>query len=298
MTDKPANRIVFGIVLMLGFALCMAISDSMAKQLSSSEQVTTIVWYRYVFHTITLAILATLYYLKTRECERFGSHTTQIIRGLVLVLSTFVFFKSIAIMPLADAMALLYIFPIVAVILSIIFLKERLSKLQIFLTLAGFAGVMLVLGPSTDMYLKAGMYAIIAGVLLGIYMFLTKAMTKGATPFASSIYTGIIGIIVIPFLPGFELALFQSTNLILGCLMGAFAATGHFLMFISMRSAAASVVSPFAFSEIIFASVASYFWFNDALTQTSLAGIALIIISGTMLAIYSNRKSAPVAENS
>ncbi len=282
----------FGITLMVAYALAMVLCDSIAKELSSIYMVVSIVWYRYVFHTISLSILSGFYYLKFKEPERIGSHPTQILRGVTLVLSTLAFFTSIASMPLAEAMALLYIFPVVAVILSIIFLKERLRRQQVIPIICGFIGVTLVLNPSESINVQSGIYALIGGVLMGVYMFLTKTMTKGSTPIISSIYTGIIGITCIPLFPGFEWVIFEPGSFLLGALMGTFAGIGHFCMFLSMRYAPASVASPFAFAEILFASIAGYIWFGDTLNLVTLMGIVLVVISGIFFAIYSNAESS------
>ena len=285
------SRKQVAILLMVGYALFMVICDSIAKELSSMYQVIAIVWYRYFFHAISFSIMSFSKYLITGEPEKIGRHSTQLLRGCILVFSTVLFFESIALMPLAEAMALLYVFPVVAVILSVIFLKERLSLSQMALILSAFVGVVLVLNPGVSTDLRSGLFAICAGILMGVFLFMTKVMSKDSTPCISSVYTGLIGIVLIPVFPQFEWVIFDFNSLVLGAMMGTAAAIGHFLMFLSMRYAPASVVSPFAFSEILFATAAGYLWFKDSLSGPTIFGICLLIITGVTFVMNANTTS-------
>ena len=273
---------------MIGYALFMVVCDSVAKELSSTYQVIAIVWYRYFFHAVSFSVMTFFKRIITGETEKVGKHSTQLLRGGILVLSTLLFFESIARMPLAEAMALLYVFPVVTVILSVVFLKERLSLSQVMLILLAFIGVILILNPAVDADLRSGFFAILAGILMGLYLFATKVMSKDSTPCISSVYAGLMGIILIPLLPQFEWVIFDAKDIVLGAIMGTAAATGHFLMFLSMRYAPASVVSPFAFSEILFATMAGYLWFKDTLSIPTILGICLLVVTGITLIINGN----------
>jgi drug/metabolite transporter (DMT)-like permease len=291
--DNITNRNTFlGIFLMLAYAVAMVLSDSIAKHLSSFNNIIVIVWYRYLFHTISLGLFAGSQVILFKQKEVVGNHRIQLFRGLLLALSTSAFFIGIAAMPLAEAIALLYIFPIVSVILSAIFLKERVSTLQKLLILVGFIGVNLVLNISGIIDLTPGLFALAGGVFMGIYMFLTKYMSADATPLVSSLYSGVVGIVFVPFLPGFEFILFDKIDFLLGALMGIFAAIGHFLLFLSMRKASSTVVSPFAFFEVVFAAIIGALWFNDTLSFSTGIGILLLMATGVIFAMHSQRKES------
>ena len=282
---------------MLAYAVAMVISDSIAKQLSSLNNIIVIVWYRYVFHTVSLALLTGSHTFISKNKNVVGNHRIQLFRGLFLALSTSAFFISIASMPLAEAMALLYIFPIVSVILSAVLLKESVSKFQILFILTAFIGVNLILNTSGAIHLVPGLFGLAGGVFMGIYMFLTKYMSADATPLISSLYSGVVGIVFVPFLPGFEFILFDNQSFLLGVMMGVFAATGHFCMFLSMKYAAATVVSPFAFFEVVFAAIIGSLWFGDMLTVTTGAGIALLVITGVAFAMHSQQQEVLKSNN-
>jgi len=286
--SKQRNNYI-GIALMAGYALSMVTCDATAKRLSINYDVITVVWYRYFFHTISLIFIACLHFLKFRETEYVENHPIQLLRGLTLVISTIFFFQSIALMPLAEALALLYVFPIVSVILCVIFLKEPFTRMQGAAVVAAFTGALLILQPTTDMSLRPGLLAICGGVFMGIYMFLTKTSSRSASPNMASLYTGVVGILLIPFFPNFELFKLDEDAMVMAGFMGLFAAIGHYLMFMSMRYSAATVVSPYAFSEVLFASLIGYIWFGDTLNFMSGIAIILLITSGIIFARLSNR---------
>ena len=273
---------------MVGYALFMVFCDASAKTLSESHQVALIVWYRYFFHTISLTLIACFHYFQFKETEFVDNHPFQLLRGVTLVVSTLFFFHSIARMPLAEALALLYIFPLVTVLLSVSIMKEPFTKFQAFVVITAFIGVLLILQPGSSISPEPALFALLAGVFMGIYMSLTKASSKKASPNMASLYTGIVGIIIIPFFPGFEFKSFEGSDLYLAAFMGLCAAIGHYLMYISMRFAPASIVSPYAFSEILFAAIVGYFLFGDVLNLTSAVAILLLITSGIVYAKVSN----------
>ena len=278
---------------MICYALFMVCCDSIAKTLSSTQEVVNIVWYRYFFHTVSLVIIACFHFYKFREIEYVESHPFQLLRGATLVISTLFFFHSIALMPLAQALALLYIFPVVSVFLSVIFLKESFTATQGLVIATAFVGVLLILQPSNDIPVRPGLLALMGGVFMGIYMFFTKASSRKSSPNMSSLYTGLVGIIFIPFFPGFEMVRLEGQALLMAGMMGLFAAMGHYAMFLSMRFAPSSLVSPYAFSEILFAGAIGYFLFGDTLNLISGIAILLLITSGIVFARISNATKPP-----
>jgi len=273
---------------MICYAVFMVCCDTIAKTLSGNHEVVTIVWYRYFFHTVSLVIIACFHFYRFRETEYVESHPFQLLRGATLVISTLFFFHSIALMPLAQALALLYVFPIVSVFLSVLILKESFTAIQALVVATAFIGALLMLQPSNDIPVQPGLFALMGGVFMGIYMFLTKASSRRSSPNMASLYTGLVGIIFIPFFPGFELVRLEGEALLMAGLMGLFAALGHYSMFLSMRFAPSSLVSPYAFSEILFAATIGYFWFGDSLNLLSGLSILLLITSGIVFARLSN----------
>ncbi len=275
---------------MVSYALFMVFCDASAKKLSGYHQVAVIVWYRYFFHTISLVLIACFHYCKFREKEFVDNHPFQLLRGVTLVVSTLFFFHSIARMPLAEALALLYIFPLVTVILSVLIMKEAFTKIQAVIVVTAFIGVVLILQPRASISLEPAIFALLAGIFMGIYMTLTKVSAEKASPNMASLYTGVVGIILIPFFPGFEFIQLSGPHLYLAAFMGLCAAIGHYSMYLSMRFAPASVVSPYAFSEIIFASAVGYILFGDRLNLTSVIAIVLLITSGIIYARVASAK--------
>lgn len=273
-----------GILLMMGYAAFMVLCDATAKHLSQDHPVSLIVWYRYFFHTVSLVFIASFHYLRFRETEFVESHPFQILRGLVLVVSTLFFFNSIALMPLAEALALLYIFPVVTVLLSVFILREPFRFAHGILVAMAFIGVLLIIQPHAEVKLKPGLFALVSGLLMGLYMFMTKTTSLKASPNLASLYTGMTGLLFIPFFPGFQLASLESGDLIQAAVMGFSAAMGHYLMFLSMRTAPASRVSPYAYSEVLFASLVGYLWFADTLNPMSWLALALLAGSGVAYA--------------
>jgi drug/metabolite transporter (DMT)-like permease len=65
--------------------------------------------------------------------------------------------------------------------------------------------------------------------------------------------------------------------------LGVFGAGGHFLLILAHRRAPASVLSPFIYTQIVWASMFGYLVFANVPSHWTLAGAAIVIASGLYL---------------
>ena len=105
-----------GIFLYLIAWTIIPIMDGIAKYLSLNLHVLQIVWARYFFSSIiVIPIILTIY---KKDFLRSENYLLQIIRGSFLVAATLGFFYAISILPLADTLALAFVYPLFVTILS------------------------------------------------------------------------------------------------------------------------------------------------------------------------------------
>jgi drug/metabolite transporter (DMT)-like permease len=71
--------------------------------------------------------------------------------------------------------------------------------------------------------------------------------------------------------------------------MGAFGAFGHFLLITAHRRAPASVLSPFMYSQLVWATILGYLVFANVPSHWTLAGAAIVVASGLYL-LHRERK--------
>src|SRR5579859_5443968 len=113
---RAGDRTLLGVVTLIAGLLALPVMDSIAKLLSGHLPILEIVWARFLFYSIALVPLAALGH--GRSMLRPARPRLQLIRGALLAVSALMFFCAIARMPLADAMAVFFIYPFVILIAS------------------------------------------------------------------------------------------------------------------------------------------------------------------------------------
>ncbi len=290
---EPASRgALAGIGLMVLASLLLSVMDGMVKWLSAAFPTTHIVFYRQLFGLLPLVVLLSrdggLAALRTR---RPGLH---LARGLFGCGAATAFFYAFKVMPLADAYAIAFTAPLLVTALSMPVLGERVGPRRWAAVLAGFAGVLIVLGPATGIGLGPGPAAALAGAFCyAMLMLLARRMRHTETGTATVLYTAVVMILAngltlpIDFrVPtGAELGLLVLTGLIGGC--GVIALTYAF------RLAAAAVLAPIQYLDMVWALAIGFAIWNDVPTAGMLGGAAVIAASGLYILHREARAPAP-----
>ena len=147
--SKP-TKIYKGIVLILLATFCIVLMNTCAKMSSSALDIIEIVFYRGL---IALSLLIP-YMMLTQpllvfKTKRFKTH---LYRAFVGNLGVGLVFWSYALLPMADATALLFAAPLFVTILSPIMLKEKVDRYRWAAVIAGFGGILSIAKPSGDMF--------------------------------------------------------------------------------------------------------------------------------------------------
>lgn len=280
-------KLLTGILLTVFAGMIFASMDAIGKQLTTLLPVLQVVWGRYFVQTV----LMTLYLSQTTGAGflRTRRPVLQLARGATLVTATLTMYFALAEIPLADATSVLFFAPIIITVLSVVFLKEAIGIHRIAAILAGFGGVMLIVRPGfadTSPYL---LLPLAAAFLTSIYMLLTRQLAGAEEAAATQFNTTAVGAMILTLL---VIPVWQTpspSTFALMVLIGAVGSVGHFCLVMAFQHASASVLSPFLYSQVLFASVISVFWFGDEIRATTLIGTAILVSSGIYIWWRENR---------
>ena len=153
--------------------LCFSLNDVGIKFLSDSYALHQVVFLRSIVGLITFSIIVLplnggIRVLRTR---RLGVHLT---RGFCVVFANMCFFLGLAAMPIADAVAVFFVSPLVITIFSVIFLGERVGPRRWLAIAVGFAGVLVVVKPGTSAFQIASLLPLAAAFLYATLHILTR----------------------------------------------------------------------------------------------------------------------------
>jgi drug/metabolite transporter (DMT)-like permease len=263
--DSKARLRAIGLAL-AGIAL-FGLLDMQAKLLGGYYPVLEVVWARYAGHCLLmLVILGPKHGMGLVRTRRLGM---QLIRGVLLLLSTGFFFAALSYLPLAEAAAIGFVAPLLVALLSIPILGEQVGWRRLTAIAVGFGGVILILGTA---------------VTYGLYQIFTRQIGASENPVASLFYTSLVGAVattlVVPFV--WETPDWRHAPFFLS--LGICGGVGHFLMIRALQLAPVSLIAPFSYSAMIWSLTFGWLVFGQFPDQISLIGIAIVIGSGLYVA--------------
>jgi drug/metabolite transporter (DMT)-like permease len=285
-----ADRPLVGILLMVGAMSVVPFMDAMAKHLSDTIPVLQVVWARYFFHFCLIFPVALVRYGPRRLVP--ARPLLQLVRGGLLLGSTVLFFAAISAMPLADALALVFVSPLIVTALSPWVLGEAVGTRRKVAVLVGFLGALLIVRPGFGSLQWPALLALAAGVVFGFYLLATRRLSGSAPPLVTLTYSAAAGALIMSFVVPAVWVAPSAGQLGAMALMGVIAAGGHFLLIKAFDFAPASLLAPFTYSEIIVTTLLGLVFFGDFPEAWTWAGIAVVIGSGLYISLRERARGA------
>ena len=144
LTQRPAQRPLIGIVLLLLSLLCLTTLDASGKWvMGAGISLLILVWFRYVIHLS----LVLIFILPTKGLGILHSKTPglQCLRAAAMLGATLTFFTSLQYLPQAEATAIIFISPLIMLAVAPWILKEPMRKTRWVAAGFCFVGVLLVI---------------------------------------------------------------------------------------------------------------------------------------------------------
>jgi drug/metabolite transporter (DMT)-like permease len=276
--DPAAHAGLRGIVLLMTAVLTFSLMDAIAKYLGRAYPVPILVWARYSVHLlIMLVAFAPRRGTRLAHTQRLG---LQVLRALLLVACTLLFFTALRYMPLAEATAIGFISPLLVTAFSGPLLGERVTSRQWVAVTAGFLGVLIIIRPGGGLLTPAALLPMGTAACYSLYQILTRKLSSSENPLVTLFYTALVGTIVssaaLPFYwiaPTWE-------HLVLMLLLGTGGGISHYVLIKAFERTAASVLAPFGYTQIVWVVLLGFFVFGDFPDAMGLVGIAVIIGCG------------------
>ena len=264
--------------MLLAVAL-FSVMDAMVKWLGAGYPTVQIVFFRCVFAFVPLAFLISRsgglrLALRVRQRRRMAE------RCLFGLGSMLLFFYSFSAMRLADAIAISFAAPIIVTALSMPLLGEPVGWRRWLACAAGFAGVLVMVGPGSGSFEPVALIALLATLLLALAQLWTRRLSKSESNAALVLYvtaltataTGLAlpFVWVTPSLP--DLALLAGTGLIGG--------TALIVLTQAFRLSEIAMLMPFNYTAMIWATAFGWLVWDEVPGLGTWTGFALVLASG------------------
>jgi drug/metabolite transporter (DMT)-like permease len=273
------------VTLMMSAMLCFALLDATSKHLSQTFNVPLLVWARYVVHFLLMAV-----FLGPRHglgLVRTQRPVAQFMRGLLLVAVTGFAMAAFQVMPLAETTALIFVTPLIVALLAGPMLGEKVGLPRWLAALAGFAGMVLIARPGSDLAPAGIAYTMVAAVCYAFYQIQTRRMTATEKPLTMVFYTALAGSVVMSLALPWIWHGPAPTPLeaLMICSLAVYGGTGHFLLTHAFRHAPASTLAPFLYVQLIWASLLGWLFYEQWPDALSIAGMVTIVAGGVAVAL-------------
>jgi len=285
-TSAPRNDPVRGILFILAAAIFFSASDGMAKFLIQSMPVMEVAWVRYV----VFAVLTCLPMLRHGPATLATHHPwLQLLRGGAVVGSALLFIFGVRPLPLADATAISFAAPLIITALSVPFLGETVGLRRWIAVSVGLVGVLLVVQPGSDAFQPAAILPFLSAVFWAGGAIITRQLAATDSTAATLAWTAFTGLVASSVLIPFDFQVPSLAQAALGLFLGLVSSAGQSFVALAYRQAAASVVAPFSYAQLITSALLGYLLFNARPGAATLLGAAVIAASGLYVARQEHR---------
>lgn len=296
MTAAVRTRTETGMLMMTLAMLILPGIDAVAKSLAGIIPPAEIALARFIVQTTVLLPFA----LRIGAGGSFRVMAANGARGTLIMLATLFFFWALHYLPLAEAIAIFFVEPLILTLLSPFLLRESIGWRRLSAVGIGFLGALLVIRPTFQDVGWPALLPLCAAVCFAFYLVLTRRLATGMDPIVMQFQAGVGGGVTAAlilfagwgtgWLPDVIMPVVPSgpaTAMLL--LLGLIATGGHMLVVHAFRRASASILAPFQYLEIISATLLGLLIFGDFPDAITWLGIAIIVGSG-LFVFYRERQ--------
>lgn len=277
-TEKAMVLMIVGMLIIPGI-------DAIAKWLSGSIPAGQIAWSRLLFQTLLMLPL----FLRTPGVLFSSDIFIHAARGGLISLATLFFFAALKYLPMADAIAIFFVEPLILTLLAVAFLGEKIGWRRLSAIVVGFAGALIVIRPNFQSFGWAAALPLGTAFSFAVYLILTRQLAQREHPVRMQFYAGVFGAGIMSVALGVGTV---TNTQVLGVVwptafewfllagLGVIGTTAHLLVVYAFQRAPAGVLAPFQYIEIIGATILGLIVFGDFPDALTWCGVAIIVVSG------------------
>jgi S-adenosylmethionine uptake transporter len=216
------------------------------------------------------------------------------LRSTVAAAMALLFFHSLTLLPIAEAIALSFVAPLIALYLAAVMLGEKIAPRAIWASLAGFAGVLVIVAPrvSADFFTESGegIAALMASAVLYAWnLVLQRRQAQIARPQEIAFFQNLFVLLIL----GLAIPWFFEWPEVRGWMhigvSAVLAISASLLMSWAYARAETQVLVPMEYSAFVWAALVGWIGFGEPLGIATVLGAVLIVAA----CIYATRTTPP-----
>lgn len=286
MSELHRSGGVEGAALMVGGMLLFSLSDVAAKRLHADGiPVLEIAWFRYVALALSL-VAARLLGVPWKRSTR---PTTQVVRALCVVGAVVLFIAGVARLHVATATALVFLSPLFVTALSVLFLNEAVSAARWGWVALGFAGVVVVAQPNGSTFDLSSLFPMASAAAWAAGMVLTRRLAADDSTVTTQAYSAAVGLGVLTLVLPLDVVLPGAPEFAWLAVMALCWTGAQWLVVAAYGRHPPPSVAPFAYSQLVWATLLGTAFSQQWPTAATLFGAAIIVVAGVGAARATSR---------
>ena len=261
-------------LMALGILLLTA-NDATSKYLVQSHPIGQVVGLRQA--STLLVLIPYMIFFSRWSLLRVVDLRGQLMRGTLFIIGSVLIVWSLAELPLATAITMLFISPIFIVILSVPLLGERISRHRWIAVIGGFAGVLIIMRPGGSTFQWALLLPLLAAMVNALRDVITRRLARTETSIAILFWSNIIlmtgGFMTLPM----GWAPVSTPDAFWFVAAGIFNGTAHFCIIDALRTGEASALAPIRYTALLWAALLGFLVWGEVPELWLLAGAAVIV---------------------
>ena len=285
---KKATAFAVGILWFFAHQLIGVGNDVIMKYTGSTLSVAQVVFLRFAFATLTMLPVMFLSGMDSFKTDRVPLH---VARSVLLACGIALYCKGLAAAPIAVVTTLNFTIPLFTLVMARVFLKETVDATRWIGTLAGFAGVMVVMQPGGAAFNPAWLVVLLSAAMFASLDVLNKVFVGKESFWAMIFYTALFTTCISAVPAAMAWVTPTAAQLGLLAILGAGANLLLFCLLKSFSLVDASALAPFRYTELMWSAAVGFLVFGEIPAATTLIGAAVIIPSTLYVVWAENQKS-------
>lgn len=278
------------LLLALAGYVILSCGDAVMKSMAGAWPALAVVALRFALGAVGLGLL--LAWREGRAGFTAPRPMLQLARGAALAGASLAFIFSIFIMPMAEAVAILFAGPIVTALVSSVVLGEKLPKATWGAMLLASVGVVIVLRPNVAELGWAALLPLASTIIMSVFLLLNRETARDASPLGAMFWASAWATPVCTLaawdghasgVEALHVGPLPDSVLIRCAIVAVTASLAHSLIFMATTRASAASIVPAGYVQIIIALLLGLVVFGDWPDLLALVGTACIIIAGLWL---------------
>ena len=281
------NNIILGILFMTLAMFCLSVNDVLVKGLSTAYPIWEVIFFRAFSGVVVSIILIFFFGWQTLKTTKPIGHLTRAFSSVACVVF---YFFGLKYLMLSENVAIVHSAPILATLLAVPFLGEKLGLHRMAAVALGFLGVLVIVKPGSDLFKYETLFPLAAAFFMAVSYLATRFLMSTESSVSIIFYYSLALLITsLVFFPN-DFIMPSAFNLIPLMGLGIMGSLGHYFLSQAAKSAEVVVITPFEYTSFIFLGVMGYFFYGEVPDSSVYIGMLLIILSGIYIVYREQQK--------